>query len=311
MKNSGTQSNLRAGSWVEVKSTAEILDSLDHTQGTDGLPFMPEMLRYCGKKFRIYKSAHKTADTIELFTIRRMQNAVHLEELRCDGGAHGGCQARCLLFWKESWLKPAQPPLSEVNGKPFVLNQAVDTVGFDRLCQNTKIPDGESERYRCQATEMLNATTEVRRREMWDPRFYLKDLTSGNVKLFDFIRFGILATINAFLRRWFGRSYPRVNGVAAEKTPTEILNLKPGEWVRVKSKAEIERTLNRHQKNRGLWFDLEMLPYCGKGIYRVERRVDKILNEKTGKMMIFTNPCIILERVPNAEECARREAKAD
>ena len=34
----------------------------------------------------------------------RMRNAVHLEE-RCDGQAHGGCQAGCLVYWKEAWLK--------------------------------------------------------------------------------------------------------------------------------------------------------------------------------------------------------------
>ena len=34
-----------------------------------------------------------------------MTNAVHLEGLRCDGAGHDGCQAGCLLFWKESWLK--------------------------------------------------------------------------------------------------------------------------------------------------------------------------------------------------------------
>ena len=105
--------NLRAGEWVEVRSADEILATLDDKQSVEALPFMPEMLRYCGSRFRVYKSAHKTADTIEQFSIRRMNRAVHLEELRCDGSAHGGCQAGCLLFWKESWLKrvgAAQPP---------------------------------------------------------------------------------------------------------------------------------------------------------------------------------------------------------
>jgi hypothetical protein len=38
-------------------------------------------------------------------------------------------------------------------------------------------------------------------------------------------------------------------------------------------------------------------PYCGKGNFRILRRVDKILNEKTGHMMKFQNPCIILDGV--------------
>src|SRR5262245_31995892 len=99
-----TALNLRAGEWVEVRSVEEILATLDDQQCLDGLPFMPEMLPYCGKRFRVYKSAHKTCDTIQTFAIRRMDDAVHLDNLRCDGGAHGGCQAGCLLFWKDAWL---------------------------------------------------------------------------------------------------------------------------------------------------------------------------------------------------------------
>ena len=34
-----------------------------------------------------------------------MHNTVHLRRTRCDGAAHGGCQAACLLFWKEAWLE--------------------------------------------------------------------------------------------------------------------------------------------------------------------------------------------------------------
>ena len=73
-------------------------------------PFMPEMLQYCGKRFRIYKSAHKTCDTVQNYKIRRITNAVHLEGLRCDGAAHDRCQAGCLLFWKKARLKPVRGP---------------------------------------------------------------------------------------------------------------------------------------------------------------------------------------------------------
>src|SRR5271167_3755026 len=102
--------NLRAAELVEVRSEAEILSTLDSNGRLDALPFMPEMLAYCGKQFRVYKRADKTCDTISYTpSARRMRNTVHLETLRCDGSAHGGCQARCFLFWKESWLKRVQP----------------------------------------------------------------------------------------------------------------------------------------------------------------------------------------------------------
>jgi hypothetical protein len=70
--------NLHAGELVEVRSEPEILATLDAEGRLDGLPFMPEMLQYCGQRFRVFKSAHKTCDTIEKTGGRRMRNAVHL-----------------------------------------------------------------------------------------------------------------------------------------------------------------------------------------------------------------------------------------
>jgi len=294
--------NLRAGEWVEVRSADEILATLDDQQSLEALPFMPEMLRYCGSRFRVYKSAHKTADTIEHFSIRRMNRAVHLEALRCDGSAHGGCQAGCLLFWKESWLKRVGDTPGSTDGSRLAVRPGTETTpsgAWQRLVPGTKrpAPPGKAERYRCQATEIPDATIDVKRRERWNPAFYFRDLSSGNVTVTDFIRFGALAALNAFLRSWFNFSIPRIRGSAGDKTPTGELNLQAGEWVRVKAKREIERTLNRQQKNRGLWFDAEMVPYCEKGSYRVLQRVERIVNEKTGEMMNLSNPCIILEGV--------------
>ena len=66
--------------------------------------------------------------------------------------------------------------------------------------------------------------------------------------------------------------------------------------MRVKSHQEILQTINPENKNRGLFFDAEMVPYCG-GTYRVLKRVDRILDEKTGKMVRFKTQAVILEGV--------------
>jgi len=95
---------LRPGDLVEVRTKAEILATLDEQGRLDGLPFMPEMFAFCGKRFQVFKRAHKTCDTVFPVRGRRMKDAVHLET-RCDGAAHGGCQAGCLLFWKTAWLR--------------------------------------------------------------------------------------------------------------------------------------------------------------------------------------------------------------
>jgi hypothetical protein len=55
-------------------------------------------------------------------------------------------------------------------------------------------------------------------------------------------------------------------------------------------------TLNSQLRNRGLGFDVEMVPYQN-GQYRVLRRIEKIINEKTGEMMKLPNPCIVLDGV--------------
>jgi hypothetical protein len=287
---------LRAGDWVEVHSLEEILSTLDGNGALDGLPFMPEMAQFCGRRFRVFKSAHKTCDTIEQFVIRRMENAVHLEGLRCDGAAHGGCEAACLIFWKEAWLERVPGPAEETSEVRARGSQA----GCDLLQRATRraTSDGEGgECYHCQATELLKATTEVRRRDRWDPRFYLRDVASGNVSVRDFIWYGILAIFNSLFYRWFGKRYPHICGLAGSRTPSPDKHVQAGELVRVRSKDEIMQTLNSGQRNRGLWFDVEMVPYCESGRLRVLRRVERIIDEKTGRMVRLPNPCLILDGV--------------
>jgi len=281
--------SLKAGDWVEVRSREEILATLDEKGCLESLPFMPEMLQFCGKRFRVYKSAHKACDTIVRNENRRMKDAVHLEGLRCDGAAHGGCQAGCLIHWKTAWLRPvdsaAEAPASAALGCDLEALEAA----------TRPEPDGSSEeRYRCQATEMYRATSPMR---WWDPRHYIEDLATRNVRLRDMLWFGAIAfwnIVQRFIQR--GRPYPFVWGRAPDKTPTLKLDLQPGELVQVRSWHEIMQTLSDGHKNRGLWFDVEMVPFCGK-TFRVLRRVERIVNEKTGVLNRFNTDCIILEGV--------------
>ena len=84
--------NWQAGDWVEVRSREEILRTLDENGRLDGLPFMPQMFRYCGEKFQIYKRAHKTCDAPGSLGGLKLPHGIHLEH-RCDGKTYGGCQA--------------------------------------------------------------------------------------------------------------------------------------------------------------------------------------------------------------------------
>src|SRR5438046_3456357 len=99
---------LRSEDTVRIRSAADILATLDKDGTLNGLPFMPEMLRWAGTTVQVSARADKTCDTLDFKGLRRLTGTVHLDDLRCDGSAHGGCQAGCLLFWKEEWLQPAQ-----------------------------------------------------------------------------------------------------------------------------------------------------------------------------------------------------------
>jgi hypothetical protein len=74
------------------------------------------------------------------------------------------------------------------------------------------------------------------------------------------------------------------------------LNLQPGELVQIKTHDEILETLDKRNKNRGLFFDVEMAPFCN-GEFRVLQRVDRIISEKTGKMTTLPGGCVMLEGV--------------
>lgn len=287
--------NLRVGEVVEVRSQEEILSTLDTEGHLDGLPFMPEMLQYCGRRFRVYKSAHKTCDTIGKTGNRRMMSAVHLEGLRCDGEFHGGCQAACLLFWKEAWLKRSSARESRESMSRLHAGQGCTRETLFRVAQVGGNGGNPHEQvFSCQATELTRATLTLR---WWDLRQYLKDLLSGNVSLSRYLRVTALALFNMIQRKRGGSQFPRFEGRApANKTPRITLGLKPGDLVEVKSKGEIEQTVSVDSRNRGLWFDVEMLPYCNRR-FRVLRRVERIIDDKSGKLLRFSNDCLILDGV--------------
>jgi hypothetical protein len=84
--------SLRVGDWVQVRSKEEILATLDSGGRLEDLPFMPQMFKYCGRSFKVFKVAHKTCDTVNGTGGRRLAGGIHLD-IRCDGQAYGGCQA--------------------------------------------------------------------------------------------------------------------------------------------------------------------------------------------------------------------------
>jgi hypothetical protein len=312
---------IHVGDWVEVRRKEEILATLDGNGRLDGLPLMPQMLKYCGQSFKVYKVAHKTCDTVDRTGGRRLPQGIHLD-LRCDGEAYGGCQAACLLFWKEAWLKPLSGTSHAESPKPTAaddLGQDADHVqrgcSEDDVLKATSIEDASGEKiYQCQAVRLPDFTTAL---PWWRVDQYVKDYTTGNTtlrQLFNGFVYSMYCTgTRAYMPkigrpgRWLydrfqslrgGVPYPRHRGklLPGERTPIPALDLRPGQMVRVKSYEEILATLNSSNSHRGLFFDAELVPYCG-GTYRVRARVSKFIDEKTGKMRLMKTPAVMLENV--------------
>src|SRR6267143_5670819 len=81
---------LLPGDLVEVRGPNEILRSLDADGTLDQLPFMPEMIEFCGKRFSVSKRVVKICTSRSGSTMRRFRadDVVLLDGLRCSGGDH-------------------------------------------------------------------------------------------------------------------------------------------------------------------------------------------------------------------------------
>jgi len=282
----------RVGDWVEIRPLAEIMATLDENGALEATPFMPEMAQYAGQRFQIAKSAHKTCDPTGSSELRRVADAVHLTT-RCDGAAHDGCEARCLLFWKRAWLKPVD---SRVAGEPSPAPG--DDVDLSRLHKATRRTTESGElRYRCQVTEIVAATTPLPTSNL---RQYVEDVASRNIPPVEFARELARAYAKAIGRKALrligldgSRASVRKPGAAMARDAAK-LDLAIGEWVKIRPAEEIRATLDDESKNRGLVFEQEMLRHCGK-TYRVVARLSRIIDENSGRMIKLTNDCIALD----------------
>ena len=294
-----TSLDLRVGDVVEIRSQAEILATLDENGELDSLPFMPEMLQYCGQRLTVDKVANKLCDTLTRSGIRRMENAVHLTGARCDGSAHGGCQAACLIYWRHAWLRKVDPAEAPAAASPAPQLLPLLTIASRR----PPAEDGET-RWRCQATELLRAAPQPL--PVRDLGQYVEDVRTGNVGVLWSTRAFLVGMYNRLqdvgakrlpppLRLRGGRHWGNLRGTAV-KTPTGQTGLQPGDIVRIKSRKEIEPTLNADLLNRGMGFDAEMARFCGRTA-RVARRVDHIIDEHTGRMLHMRSPCLVLEDI--------------
>jgi hypothetical protein len=267
-----TEAAWRPGGSVQVRNASEILATLDDRGETDGLPFMPELVAHCGARLEIDATAERMCDTINWSGSRRLPDTVLLGSLRCDGSGHDGCQGECRLLWKTAWLRPA----AERGSAPDPRAEADAAAALLAVAgRNTRqAPDGPgaaADKWRCQLTEMFRASAPSHRFP------YVRELTSGNVGLGRYARV-IARALVWETKRKLGRLPRHCFPGTSAPVRRPPLQLQPGEWVRIRRAEEIEATIDLKGGTRGLWFDREMLQYCGRTA-RVRVRATRFVHD--------------------------------
>lgn len=267
--------SFRAGDIVEVNSPSEILETLDADGTFDRLPFMPEMIDSCGKRFRVAKRVLKTCSYTGNGTNMRefsTDDVVTLEDVRCSGAEHDGCPKACMIFWRTAWLRKVTDTAAP---------SAPDPSGADRLRARLRTKAGPRT-YFCQASELLRATAPLSR---WHRiGRCISDVRAGNCTLTEMVRYIAIWLLGRTRRRVFGEYGCRHN----QATPVTNLDLQAGEWIEVRPMQDIVKTLSATGHNRGLYFTPDMRLHCGDR-HRVAQRLDKIICDGTGEMRSMRN----------------------
>ena len=260
---------LRPGDLVEVKSPGEILATLDQTGAVDNMPFMPEMIEFCGRRFRVSQRLFKACFYGPRSTMRKFRNddVLLLDGLRCSGAAHDGCQKSCMLFWRESWLR-------KVDAENVMTFRGPES--SQELLARLKTMAGPAT-YFCQASELLKATNPLSR---WGRlKVCIEDVREGNCSAFQMLRRVSIWLFWKTRRKLFGY----FGGGKRKSTPVESLSLRSGEVIEIKPIESITSTLDNAARNRGLFFSPDMSFVCGEK-KRVVKRIDKIIIDGTGEM---------------------------
>ena len=240
---------------------------------------MPEMLSFVGRRFRVDKRVLKTCISIANSTDMRALNSdavFTLEGVRCSGIDHDGCQKLCAIFWREEWLRKVD------EARPGPETMPATSLGAAEQLRAGLKTSLDQKTYFCQASELLKVTSPLSR---WGRLGRcITEVRVGNCSVWEMAR-RIGIWVYWRIRRTLLGIYARGTN---RTTPSESLNLQPGEAVEVKPISKIVETLDPAAHNRGLYFTPDMGLCCGSR-QRVLRRLDKIIVDGTGQMRQLRN----------------------
>lgn len=268
----------KPGTPVLVRSLSEILSTLDENGSYEGLPFLPEMAKYCEKTFYVLRRVNKLIQEGVGPGMRRIKNVVLLEGTICDGEFHEKCKRMCFPLWKTAWLMPVYGTKTGGSEK--------ETAHYDQVLATarSRLPQGN----RCQVTELITATSPL---PLWHPLRHYWDITGRTYTLREYLQYVSAKIYQRTLKRLLFKLI-KYKPVSRSSVVFPALDLKPGDIVEVRSKSEILSTLDDKGKAGGLYFMPGMWNYCG-GRFRVLSPVDRMISERTGDIRSLKRTVIL------------------
>jgi hypothetical protein len=94
------------GEKVRISSYEKIKETLDERNSYEGLIFMEDMAKFCGRDYEVLREV-KWLYNEGNKKMLKCKDIVVLKDLICDGkGILDGedCDRSCLYFWKTAWL---------------------------------------------------------------------------------------------------------------------------------------------------------------------------------------------------------------
>ncbi len=231
------------GEIVRVRSRAAIIASFDSTEGLDGLIFTRQMAESCGRTFRVSKVGRTLFDEHKHRNCRPRAPFYILEHSICDGNADGS-QPVCDHSCFFLW----HADWLECLDGSGILSPNVSVVD---------IPDGSP-------TCQLRHIDRVSLQNSW-----LNETRQKWIRKLRWYRRRLLSSLHS-------------EDGALRITREEQDEIKAGDIVRVKSRDEINPTLDLHRKTRGCTFQTEMYEHCGME-YRVLKKIGHFFDEASRK----------------------------
>jgi hypothetical protein len=113
---------------VRVKSRKEIFQTVDYIRTTRGLELSVDMLRFCGREFRVAEPVQRIID-VDTGYLKELKNeCIVLEGVSC-GGAFMMCPHNYYHFWRADWLEMRSAVRKEDSAPASASSEQDESVG--------------------------------------------------------------------------------------------------------------------------------------------------------------------------------------